>query len=334
MGTLSTQIPLTGSWRRCKSSPSPLPYNPAHANFHKSNMTMPYFSGLGSTIPALRAVGSLLFDSTSHVKHDGTVQWTTTNTGLLSNLFYHAESPELRRSSDPKDYSFEDPMGDIINAYRDIAFRMSLQAAEEENEGLSNVDVKVFQEVGYVSHTDMARYAMDKAALAVAVVISLLGPVATLLLFWGWWKLGRRFTMSPLEMINAVLAPVEEEVFGWGGGDDDDNDRRPDVREEREERQGQQQGGVGQRQPANNRNRDQLEVARVLAECSNGDASGADLANHVRQKTKGEEPVLKYGVDGRGKLSMQVVVGGEMRRRRDREGGFVSGLVGVLLNDG
>lgn len=287
-------------------------------------MTVPYITGFGSTIPALHAIGSLLFDSTSNVSHGGAVGWTTSNSGLLSNLFYTAATPAARRSSDPKDYSFDDPMGDIINAYRDIAFRMSLQAATEENEGLSDKDAKVFQEVGSVSHQSMARYAMDKAALAVAVVISLIGPVATLVLFWGWWKLGRRFTMSPLEMINAVLAPGEEEFF-----DDDDDDDRRDSSEERHTQTQRQ----GQSTANRNRNRNQREVARLLAECK-GDASGADLANHVRQNKKGEEPVLKYGVDGRGRLSMKVVGGGGVRRRRQKEGGFVSGLVDVLLNDG
>lgn len=176
-------------------------------------MTVPYITGFGSTIPALYAMGSLLFDSTSNVSHGGAVGWTTSNSGLLSDLFYTAAMPAARCSSDPKDYSFDDPMVDTINVYRDIAFRMSLQAAAEENEGLSDKDAKVFQEVGSRSHQSMARYAMDKAALAVAVVISLIGPVATLMLFWGWWKLGRRFTMSPLEMINAVLAPEEDEFF-------------------------------------------------------------------------------------------------------------------------
>lgn len=76
-------------------------------------------------------------------------------------------------------------------------------------------------------------------------------------------------------------------------------------------------------------------LGRLLAECNKkGYASGADLANRVRQYKKGEEPVLKYGVDGRGKLSMKVVGGGGVRRRRQKEGGFVSGLVDVLLNDG
>ncbi|CCC14450.1 unnamed protein product [Sordaria macrospora k-hell] len=308
-------------WYDVSAVEDPLNLPPVDSFVKPINMTLAYRSGLGSTIPALQSIGSLLFDSSSKVSHGGAVGWTTSNSGLLSNLFYTAETPALRRSSDPKDYSFEDPMQDIINAYRDIAFRMSLQAATEENEGLTDQNVKVFQEVGYTSHTSMARYAMDKAALAVAVVISLLGPVATLILFWGWWKLGRRFTMSPLEMINAVLAPVEEEFFG---DDEEKDDRR------QEERPTQ---GTGR-----SAKRDQLEVARVLAECGKGDASGADLANHVRQKKKGDqEPVVKYGVDGRGKLSMQVVGGGGsggMRRRREKEGGFVSGLVDVLLNDG
>ncbi|EGO60120.1 hypothetical protein NEUTE1DRAFT_97331 [Neurospora tetrasperma FGSC 2508] len=299
------------NWFDAEAVEDPVNLPPADSFVAPINMTVPYITGFGSTIPALHAMGSLLFDSTSNVSHGGAVGWTTSNSGLLSNLYYTATTPAARRSSDPKDYSFDDPMVDIINAYRDIAFRMSLQAATEENEGLSDKDAKVFQEVESISHQSMARYAMDKAALAVAVVISLIGPVATLMLFWGWWKLGRRFTMSPLEMINAVLAPGEEEFF-------DDYDMNGN-----DEREGQ------------SGDRNQREVARLLAECNKkGDASGADLANHVRQNKKEEEPVLKYGVDGRGKLSMKVVGGGGVRRRRQKEGGFVSGLVDVLLNDG
>ncbi|KAK3388353.1 hypothetical protein B0T20DRAFT_448570 [Sordaria brevicollis] len=306
------------NWFNGTAVEDPIHLPPVDSFVAPINMTIPYINGFGTTIPALRNLGSLLFDSTSNVSYDGVQQWLTSNSGLLSNLYTTAESSAVLRSSDPKDYAFDDPMHDIINSFRDIAFRMSLEAAAEENEGLNDADVKVFQEVEYVSHQSMARYAMDKAALAVAIVISLLGPMATLMLFWGWWKLGRRFTMSPLEMINAVLAPGPE-LFDDDGDEDD------------------------QRQQTS-----QKEVARVLAECNaRGEASGADLANQVRQNNrKGEEPVLKYGVDERGKMGLKVVGGGGsgqgmsaggIRRRRElreEKGGFVSGLVDVLVSDG
>jgi hypothetical protein len=104
---------------------------------------------------------------------------------------------------------FDDPMDDIINSFREIAFRMSIDEA-------ANVDgnnTTVSQAVQYQSHSSRVEYAVDFRMLAVAVVISLLGPVATISIFWGWWNLGRQFSMSPLELAIAFQGvPSNSEV--------------------------------------------------------------------------------------------------------------------------
>ena len=47
---------------------------------------------------------------------------------------------------------------------------------------------------------------MDWRHLAAVIVISLLVSIVTLLLIWGWWDLGRPFSLSPLKVANAFYA--------------------------------------------------------------------------------------------------------------------------------
>jgi hypothetical protein len=104
-------------------------------------------------------------------------------------------------------------MDDILNAYRELALRISVAAAAEgrvvdtDEAGISQSEA-YSQNVPYTSELVRIQYAADRRNLAVAVIISVLGPVATLALFWGWWRLGRSFSLSPLEIANAFGAPM------------------------------------------------------------------------------------------------------------------------------
>lgn len=101
-------------------------------------------------------------------------------------------------------------MNDIINAYREMALRLSIIEANE----LAASGTPVVQTVPYSSLSQRVQYEADRKNLAVAVVISLLGPFATFWLFWGWWALGRRFSMSPLEVANAFRAAPHGDGYG------------------------------------------------------------------------------------------------------------------------
>ena len=59
-------------------------------------------------------------------------------------------------------------------------------------------------------------YAVDFKNLAVAIVISLLGPLATLGGFWGWWMHGRHFSLSPMEIANAFQPSSRPSGDGHG----------------------------------------------------------------------------------------------------------------------
>jgi hypothetical protein len=96
--------------------------------------------------------------------------------------------------------SFDDPMDDMISAIRELAFRMSLQLARD------NGTDAVLQHVPYTSRTVQVQYAVNTTSLVIAVLVSLAGPLAIFPLFWGWWHLGRKVSMSPLEAANAFYA--------------------------------------------------------------------------------------------------------------------------------
>ncbi|KAK3388342.1 hypothetical protein B0T20DRAFT_365344 [Sordaria brevicollis] len=145
-----------------------------------------------TTILPFQLFGSKMWDSYSPGYYAPRPPYrTTTKDDLLPNIF--CADPGY---GDPCKEYYNDPMDYLINSYRELAFRMSVRAA---------IKNQTYQTVSYTSHLIEAQYTADRSALALAVVISLLGPLATFILFWNWWKLGRSFSMSPLELANAIL---------------------------------------------------------------------------------------------------------------------------------
>lgn len=213
--------------------------------------------------------------------------WQTQSAGLLANMYFFTDLDDSL-TEEPSHLGFNDPMDDMIGAFREIAFRMSVKEAQEKNnvqnqkagrfeDGLGSV---VAQKVSITSNTTLARYATDEEALILGIVISLVGPVATLVLFWGFWNLGRKVTMSPLEVINAMSVS-----------------------------------------PATSGAQNGTEVATILADCKSN-VEGATVADYVRSKeTQGSgEPKLQYGVvEETGRLGMVVVNGVLPERRRVRK---------------
>jgi hypothetical protein len=48
--------------------------------------------------------------------------------------------------------------------------------------------------------------------MTVAVLVNLLGLISLLPIYYGWWELGRKTTLSPLETAKAFGAPILREV--------------------------------------------------------------------------------------------------------------------------
>jgi hypothetical protein len=62
--------------------------------------------------------------------------------------------------------------------------------------------------VSYVDVNELVVYHTTWSIAAAAIAVSILGVVSTLPLYWGWWRLGRSVTLSPLEIAKAFGAPL------------------------------------------------------------------------------------------------------------------------------
>ncbi|EGO59609.1 hypothetical protein NEUTE1DRAFT_79876 [Neurospora tetrasperma FGSC 2508] len=271
------------------------------------NLTWPVSSvGSGITILPLQVVGSTLFNSIAEVWWSGAVGWATKADGLTANLY----TGNWSAARSPCHQFYLDPMDDIINSYRELAFRMSVHAAN--NPGHDSLGVPLPREeqkgIPYTSHLTQVQYAANIPELLLAVAVSLAGPVATMVLLWGWWRLGRSFSMSPLELAYAFSSPPEKGPYGkssltllsdsksdlgynGGGG-----------------------GGVTTMQQENEAGG----MDGLFVDCDST-ASAGELADHFRNKGKGSagggggggEPKIQYGVvNGEGgRFSFAVVEG-------------------------
>ncbi|KAK4167757.1 hypothetical protein QBC43DRAFT_255438 [Cladorrhinum sp. PSN259] len=154
------------------------------------------FKASSPTLEAVQRVTSSLYASTSIMRFQGAKAWYINNTGLLANTYV---TDPVMGTSGCAFAAFEDPLDEILNGFREIALRMGIGAAGSLPPSSSSSS----QKVAYTSELVRVVYVAKRGNLALAVAISLVGPLATLVLFWGWWKLGRSFSLSPLEVANA-----------------------------------------------------------------------------------------------------------------------------------
>ncbi|EGO56764.1 hypothetical protein NEUTE1DRAFT_45681 [Neurospora tetrasperma FGSC 2508] len=207
--------------------------------------------------------------------------------------------------------SFDDPTNDILNGFRELALRLSIREAIGRREAAAaagNVteDNPAFvQKVDYTSHQLRTEYAVNKPALALAVVVSLLGPISILSLFKGWTTLGRDFSLSPFELANSFL--LRSPLPSSSPRSNSSGDSISELKQR------------------------QHQLASLLASCSSN-ASAEKVLESICQRaeaasdgvsgTTTKEPVVQYGVlDGTGLLGFAISdVNGVVHARKPREG--------------
>ncbi|KAL1892434.1 hypothetical protein Cpir12675_004548 [Ceratocystis pirilliformis] len=87
--------------------------------------------------------------------------------------------------------AFNSPTDDILNHFRELAFRLSLDYGTR---------MSIQQNLSYTSERSDVIYVINHMALVPAAIVSILGPLAILPLLLNWWDLGRETSMSPLEL--------------------------------------------------------------------------------------------------------------------------------------
>jgi len=102
--------------------------------------------------------------------------------------------------------SWADPTADMMATARELAFRVALRSANPAN--VTNMQPFV----GGTQQQNVLIYGSNFMDLGIALLFTLLGVVCVLPTFFGWWKLGRKVSMSPLEIAKAFDAARLEDV--------------------------------------------------------------------------------------------------------------------------
>lgn len=116
-----------------------------------------------------------------------------TRTGLASYIYYK-EDPHDHTICSP---TFDNPMDEILQSFCELVICLAIvdtmgwnAFADLSNPATNTMKLSFVQQtVDYNSHQVQVLYVAHTSALVLATVVSLLGPVATVLLFWGWWNL-------------------------------------------------------------------------------------------------------------------------------------------------
>lgn len=184
--TLTLQSP---SWQNDtfleESGLEPLPYNAA--------------SNIAGFILAAKG----LYEGTATYQFGGGAGWILNLTGASANRYLARTNPGENTYVLGNNITWRDPMDDMINSMREIAFRSSLLIARD-NTTYPNAT----QLVSSRMQTPRTVYTANYRYMAAAVALSLLGVIAVIPTYHGFWELGGPVSMSPLEIAKAFNAPI------------------------------------------------------------------------------------------------------------------------------
>ncbi|KAF2817536.1 uncharacterized protein BDZ99DRAFT_470525 [Mytilinidion resinicola] len=149
---------------------------------------------------------------------------------FLQDLGIRYATPSLDASGnaagDVCNATFRDPMPDLVDGLQELAFRISLAMALANSTaflpGMSAAQVDDArkgwaQRVDYHGWETATVFHTNGTYVALGVIASLLGVLATLPLYNQWWELGRRVSLNPLEVGRAFGAPVLDGLDGNAG---------------------------------------------------------------------------------------------------------------------
>ncbi|KAF2269829.1 hypothetical protein CC78DRAFT_240507 [Lojkania enalia] len=119
--------------------------------------------------------------------------------------------------------TWRDPMQDMVKKMQSLAFRVAVDMAQVDESVFTPTDngktVKEMRENWQQSVTLSTTrrqpvYQTSKALVAVGILLSVAGIVGILPLYMGFWELGRKVSLNPLEVARAFGAPLLGGVDG------------------------------------------------------------------------------------------------------------------------
>ena len=136
---------------------------------------------------------------------------------VSSNVFEGSLANEMVRFVN-REIICQDPMDRMLDALREITFRTAVIAGK--NADTHNITNAV-QQVEYQGYELQSIYITDWKFMAIAALLSCSSIIAVGATFYGWWELGRPFSMGPLELASAFEAPLLKAACEDAGLDND-----------------------------------------------------------------------------------------------------------------
>ncbi|KAL1877310.1 hypothetical protein Plec18167_005000 [Paecilomyces lecythidis] len=152
-------------------------------------------SGLGefgSALGGIAYAANTIYGSNVSLYFTGT--FAIEGKGPLASVYLNTTDAELGSTN----MTWLDPTEDILDAIRELSFRAAVS--------LSNSTT--LQGVRGIEDGLTAIYGVHGSYLAGAIAAIIVGVAAICVLFWGWWRLGRSVSMSPIEIARAFGAPI------------------------------------------------------------------------------------------------------------------------------
>jgi Protein of unknown function (DUF3176) len=172
-------------------------------------------SGSHSTLGGISLAFSTLFDSSINLESDITNYGADVSVQGAFAVPY-AQFPQGTTNEDFLNNTYSSPMDELLADIRDIMFRSSVAIVEhkvadyvwtdgtflQDAQG-SNVPSQNITNSGEyrIYHTV---YKTNTLILRIVVGLMVVALLAIMPLFWGFWRLGRKVSMSPLELAKAL----------------------------------------------------------------------------------------------------------------------------------
>jgi hypothetical protein len=132
------------------------------------------------------------YNSETNIRFGAALGYVIITSGSTANQFL------LPNSTYDCGLTFTDPTDNLIANTRELMFRTAIAAANSSN----------IQSIPAVQTASVAVYQSHYLYLALAIVFTGLAIIMVLPTFFGYWHLGRKVSMSPIEIAKAFNAPL------------------------------------------------------------------------------------------------------------------------------
>jgi hypothetical protein len=155
--------------------------------------------GAGPLLGLVNSFGAYLFSNSKLQVSPNVSIYDNTGSGLIPDLFFVPDEADYPPSTIHKcDLEWSNPTQFALNAMSEWLFRALISSS-------TPTDSQTFS----VRRTSLALiFLSDYEYLAVALVVMSIALLGVFFQLWGFWRLGRQVTMSPLELAKAFKAPI------------------------------------------------------------------------------------------------------------------------------